>query len=63
VSNHPTTQELELEQIRREHTERSRASEAGEPAEEHAATRRADKAAYLRSKLEEQAEADRDSDR
>jgi hypothetical protein len=50
----PTTQELRLEQIRREREEHARADEADLPAEERAAQRRADKAAYLREKLEEQ---------
>jgi hypothetical protein len=53
----PSTQELRLEQLRREHAEREAAAAApdGEATETHA--RRADKAAYLREKLGEQAEA------
>ena len=54
----PTTQELRLDQIERERVERERAAAADQEAEERAAERRADKAAYLREKLEEQAEAD-----
>ena len=50
----PTTQELRLEQIQRERDEHARAEEADLPAEELAAKRRADKAAYLREKLEQQ---------
>ncbi len=50
----PTTQELRLDQIQREREEHARAEEAELPAEERAAERRADKAAYLREKLEEQ---------
>ena len=50
----PTTQELRLDQIQREREEHARAQEADLPAEEEAAQRRADKAAYLREKLEEQ---------
>ena len=50
----PTTQELRLDQIQREREEHARAEEAEMPAEERAAKRRADKAAYLREKLEEQ---------
>jgi hypothetical protein len=50
----PTTQELRLDQIQREREEHARAKEAALPAEERAAERRADKAAYLREKLEEQ---------
>ncbi len=54
----PNTQELELEQARRERSERARAETAREPAEARSAERRADKAAYLREKLREQEEAD-----
>jgi hypothetical protein len=42
--------------VQREIAERERAQEASTPAEERAAGRRADKAAYLREKLEEQAQ-------
>ena len=54
----PTTQELRTDQLRRERAERRQA--AGAPTEEaleHA--RRADKAAYLRERLEEREEAER----
>jgi hypothetical protein len=54
----PTTQELKLAQIKRERTERHHADEADTEPGERAATRRADKAAYLREKLEEQEAAD-----
>jgi hypothetical protein len=56
--DHPTTEELRIEQIQRERAEHAR--EAGEPTEagRQAARRRADKAHYLREKLEEQAAAD-----
>lgn len=57
----PTTQELRIEQTRREREESERAEQAELPEEEHAAERRADKAAYLRSKLEEQEAADEDA--
>ena len=50
----PTTQELRLDQIQREREEHERERKAELPAEERAAERRADKAAYLREKLEEQ---------
>ena len=50
----PTTQELRLDQIEREREEHARAEDASTPDEAHAATRRADKAAYLKRKLEEQ---------
>ena len=52
----PTTETLRLEQIQREHAERERAQQAATKPEEQAADRRADKAAYLREKLDEQAE-------
>ena len=53
----PTTETLRIEQLQRELAERERADEARRPTEEeHAAERRADKAAYLREKLDEQAE-------
>jgi hypothetical protein len=52
----PTTETLRRAQLRREQTERERAEQAVTDEEEHAAGRRADKAAYLREKLEQQAE-------
>jgi hypothetical protein len=51
-----TTESLRRQQLQREQLERERAGHAPTPAEEHAALRRADKAAYLREKLEEQAQ-------
>jgi hypothetical protein len=53
----PSTEELRAIQASRESEERERQSEADDPAEAKAAERRADKAAYLREKLDEQAEA------
>ena len=59
----PTTQELRLEQLRREQSERdAAASETDEHATE-THSRRADKAAYLREQLEKRAEAERERDR
>ena len=52
----PTTESLRIEQLQRERSERERAEQAPTEQEERAAERRADKAAYLREKLEEQAE-------
>jgi hypothetical protein len=52
----PTTETLRLEQVQREQDERERAERAPNDAQERAAQRRADQAAYLREKLEEQAE-------
>jgi hypothetical protein len=61
----PTTEELRLDQLKRGQSERREAEEAGragaEPeAEQH--ERRAEKADYLRRKLEERAEAERRAD-
>jgi hypothetical protein len=53
----PTTGELRAIQADREKDERSRAETAEEEAAARAAERRADKAAYLRRKLEDQEEA------
>ena len=55
MSGDPETRELTTEQIQREAIERERARHAEQEAEEHAATRRADKAAYLRERLDERA--------
>ena len=61
MSEDPTTAELRIAQIKREAAEREAAKQTGEPEDEdtgqHAA--RASKAAYLRKKLEERAEAER----
>ncbi len=56
----PTTREMRLDQIQRELQHRRTAEDA--PVEEEARTeeRRADRAAYLRHKLEERAAAERD---
>jgi hypothetical protein len=54
----PKTEELRLEQIQRERTERVQAEDATESAEEDTHERRADRAAYLKSKLEERARSE-----
>jgi hypothetical protein len=56
----PTTTELRIRQAERESLECRQAdnAETGEETEEH--VRRADKAAYLREKLEERADAESD---
>lgn len=57
----PSTERLRVEQVMRERSEREQAQAAPEddPAtEQH--TRRADKAAYLREKLEEREASERD---
>ncbi|HKP89972.1 MAG TPA: hypothetical protein VJT75_08360 [Thermoleophilaceae bacterium] len=55
----PTTQELRLEQLQREADERERTGASLDDAEADQHERRADKAGYLREKLEERAEAER----
>jgi hypothetical protein len=64
----PTTQELRVEQLRRERAERERAERerVGDPPTEEATEqheRRADKAAYLRERLEERARSEREAAR
>ena len=54
-----TTQELRLRQSEREHEERANAEQAASEPEQRAAQRRADKAAYLKDKLAEQADSER----
>ena len=57
----PTTEELRLDQLGREAAERESAERAPteDAAEQHG--RRAEKAEYLREKLEERAEAEREA--
>ena len=52
------TDRLLAEEAERERRERRNAEEAEEPAEERAASRRADKAAYLKEKLREREESE-----
>jgi hypothetical protein len=59
VTEDPTTQELRLEQLQREDTERERAEHAAETDDTDQHQARAAKAGYLRKKLEERAEAER----
>jgi hypothetical protein len=55
----PTTQELRLEQLRREAEEREQAGQGTTPDDTEQHERRAEKAEYLREKLEERAESER----
>ena len=55
----PTTEQLRAVQAAREVQERELADEAPTDTEQLAAVRRADKAAYLKKKLDEQAESER----
>ena len=55
----PTTEELRLDQLQKEKAERERAERAVEPDDTDQHDARAAKAAYLREKLDERAEAER----
>ena len=59
MSEDPTTEELRLDQLRREEAERERADSAVDPEDTGQHEARAAKAGYLRAKLEERAEAER----
>ena len=59
MSEDPTTEELRLDQLRREKAEHDHAERAVEPDETGQHEARAAKAGYLREKLEERAEAER----
>jgi hypothetical protein len=61
VPEDPRTEELRVEQVRKELRERRNAEDAPTEAGEAAADRRAEKAAYLKEKLEEQQAADEDA--
>lgn len=54
----PKTEELRVEQVQRELAEREQAEDSSEPAEERTHDRRADRAAYLKKKLDERAKAE-----
>ena len=56
----PTTEELRAVQADRERAEREMADAAPDPLEERTHERRAERAAYLREKLEEKAESERE---
>ena len=57
----PKTEELRLEQIQRELSEREDADGSYEPADERAHRRRAERAAYLKSKLDERARSEEET--
>ena len=57
----PTTQELRVEQLQRERAEREAAAEGVTPDDTEQHERRAEKARYLREKLEERAKAERET--
>jgi hypothetical protein len=59
VSEDPTTEELRLDQLRREKAELEQAHESEDPDDTGQHEARAAKAGYLREKLEERAKAER----
>jgi hypothetical protein len=59
VSEDPTTQELRLDQLKRERAELEAAEQGENPDDTGQHEARAAKAGYLRAKLEERAEAER----
>jgi len=57
----PKTEEMQLEQLHKERAERDQAGDASEPADERTHERRADRAAYLKEKLDERAKSEEDA--
>jgi len=57
----PTTEELRIAQIKREEAEREQADHGVTEEDTDQHERRADKASYLREKLEERARAEREA--
>jgi hypothetical protein len=60
-SDEPTVEELKRRQIDQERAERERLADAHNQADADRHRRRADKANYLRGKLEQRQQADRDA--
>jgi hypothetical protein len=58
----PETREMQIEQKRRERVHRDAAEDATDEHEVQSEERRADKAAYLREKLDERARSEDESD-
>jgi hypothetical protein len=54
----PKTEEMQLEQLHKERAEREQADDTSDPTEEHTHEARADRAAYLREKLDERARSE-----
>ena len=61
MSEDPTTQELRVKQLKREIEEKERAEQAELEHETDTHDRRAMKAEYLRAKLEQRADAEREA--
>ena len=57
----PKTEEMRLDQIARERAEREQAGESAEPAEARTHRRRADRAEYLKEKLDERAKSEEET--
>ena len=57
----PKTEEMELEQIQRERSEREQAGSSDEPADERTHEGRAERAAYLRDKLRDRGRSEDDA--
>jgi hypothetical protein len=57
----PKTEEMRLEQLKRAQSEREQAEESSEVAEEKAHRRRAERAAYLKEKLDERAKSEEEA--
>jgi hypothetical protein len=58
----PETREMQIEQKRREQSHRDAAEEATDEHEVESEERRADRAAYLREKLDERARSEEEAD-
>jgi hypothetical protein len=54
----PKTEELRIEQVQRVRSERSQADDSGDSNEERTHERRAERAAYLKQKLDERAKSE-----
>ena len=63
MDDEPTTEELRVAQLKREGVERERAARGTSEDDTEQHERRADKAAYLRQKLEEREAAEREAER
>lgn len=57
----PKTEEMRLDQLARERAEREQARDASESAEERTHRRRADRAAYLKEKLDERSKSEEEA--
>ena len=61
VHEDPITEELRVKQLEREHTERKLAEDAPQDEETAQHARRAEKARYLKQKLEQRADSELDA--